>query len=69
MPGSSRRTAAACVRAVTTSMRAREMSGVRRATVSTSMLRAPTIGRSCLGVRVRLRGQKRVPDPPAITTA
>jgi hypothetical protein len=33
------------------------------------MLRALTIGRSCFGLRRRLRGQNRVPLPPAMTTA
>ena len=34
-----------------------------------SMVSSPAIFRSCLGVRVRLRGQKRVPRPPARRTA
>ena len=34
-----------------------------------SMLLSPTIVSNCFGVRVRLRGQKRVPRPPARMTA
>ncbi len=37
--------------------------------VCCSMEPVPTIFKSCLGVRVRLRGQKRVPRPPARMTA
>src|SRR5258708_13186250 len=45
------------------------MSGRSLATVCCSMVSLPTIFSNCLGVRVRLRGQKRVPRPPAKITA
>src|SRR5438270_2712759 len=44
-------------------------SGVIRATVCCSRLVLPVRGSSCLGVRRRESGQRRVPEPPAITTA
>src|SRR5258707_2104525 len=50
-------------------MRCAGTSKERRVTVCCSMEPSPTIFRSCFGVRARLRGQKRVPRPPArITT-
>ena len=61
--------AAACAAPVTTSVRARGTSGASRASVSARSVRRPAIGSSCFGTRARLRGQNRVPDPPAITTA
>src|SRR5882672_4495292 len=61
--------AAVCSALVTLQMRSGEISGRRRATVCSSIVCLPTIFRSCLGVRVRLRGQKRVPRPPARITA
>jgi len=33
------------------------------------MVRSPKIFRNCLGFSFVLRGQKRVPDPPAMITA
>src|SRR5437868_11429876 len=44
-------------------------SGVMRATVCCSRLVSPVRGRSCFGVRRLESGQRRVPEPPAITTA
>src|SRR5882724_2126373 len=67
--GTCLRTAAACFALVTVQMRSGEISGFRRATVCCNMVSLPTIFRSCFGVRVRLRGQKRVPRPPARITA
>jgi len=52
-------------RIVTVQMRSAEISGLRRATVCWSIVSFATMFKSCLGVRVRLRGQKRVPRPPA----
>src|SRR5215469_1617366 len=63
------RTAPACAALVTVQTRSAGIKGRSRATVCSSMVSLPTIFRSCLGVRVRLRGQKRVPRPPARTTA
>jgi hypothetical protein len=68
-PCASRRTAAAWLAAVTTQVRRLGTSGRMRVSVSASRLRRPAIGSNCFGTRRRLRGQKRVPDPPAITTA
>jgi len=45
------------------------ISGFRRAIVCCNMVSLPTMFNSCFGVRVRLRGQKRVPRPPARITA
>src|SRR5258708_40218871 len=67
--GTCLRTAAACSAFVTVQMRSAEISGFRRETVCGSIVSLPTMLRSCLGVRVRLRGQKRVPRPPARITA
>ena len=67
--GNCLRTAADCSALVTVQMRSAGMSGVRRATVCRSMESAPMMLSNCLGVRVRLRGQKRVPRPPARITA
>ena len=63
------RTAAACSTFVTDPDISRRNDGARRATVSRSMVSLPAILSSCLGVRMRLRGQKRVPRPPASSTA
>ena len=63
------RTAAACSSFVTAQICFGVKSGASRATVSRSIVFAPTIFSSCFGVRVRLRGQKRVPRPPASSTA
>jgi len=62
------RTAAACSHRHR-QMRSGRMSGRNRAMVCCSIVSLPTMLRSCFGVRVRLRGQKRVPRPPARTTA
>src|SRR6202011_1647411 len=63
------RTDADCSALVTVQMRSAGINGSRRATVCCSMEFAPMMLSSCLGVRVRLRGQKRVPRPPARITA
>src|SRR5215472_14249508 len=68
-PGTCFRTAAPCSAFVTVQMRSAGISGRSRATVCSSIVSLPAIFRSCLGVRVRLRGQNRVPRPPARTTA
>src|SRR5690348_1773936 len=60
---------AACSALVTVQRRCGGMRERRRATVCWSMVSLPKILRSCLGVLVRLRGQKRVPRPPARMTA
>src|SRR5271155_5034056 len=67
--GSSRRTAEACSAFVTTQQFFSAKTGTRRLTVSRSMVSPLVILRSCFGVRARLRGQKRVPRPPARRTA
>jgi len=46
-------------------MRSAGSSGRNRATVCSNIVPLPKIWRSCFGVLVRLRGQKRVPLPPA----
>ena len=69
LSGNSRLTAEDCWVLVTTQTFRGGKSGERRARVSRSMVWSPTILRSCFGVRVRLRGQKRVPRPPASKTA
>src|ERR1700736_2307341 len=63
------RTEADCSALVTVQMWSAGINGSRRAKVCCSMESAPMMLRSCLGVRVRLRGQKRVPRPPARMTA
>jgi hypothetical protein len=45
------------------------MSGRNRATVCSNIVPLPMMFSSCFGVRVRLRGQNRVPRPPARITA
>src|SRR5579863_6126892 len=69
MPRNSRRTAAACSTFVTAQILRGVTRDVSRAIVSRSMVSRPTMFRSCFGVRIRLRGQKRVPRPPARSTA
>ena len=54
---------------VTTSTRSGGTSGDRRATVSAISGRSFTSASTCLGRRGVLSGQKRVPMPPAKTTA
>src|SRR6266545_3268578 len=44
------------------------MTGFRRSTVAWTSERSPTTLRTCFGERRRLRGQKRVPRPPARIT-
>src|SRR5580704_2283078 len=61
--------ATACSAFVTVQMRSGEINGRKRATVCSSMVSLPTMFSNCFGVRVRLRGQKRVPRPPARMTA
>ena len=63
--GSCLRTDAACSVLVTIQMRDIGKMGARRSTVCSSMVLPPTMLSNCLGVRWRLRGQKRVPRPPA----
>ena len=63
------RTAVACSAFVTVQMRSAGINGRSRATVCSSMVCSPTMFSSCFGVRVRLRGQNRVPRPPARITA
>src|SRR5271168_32999 len=63
------RTSAACSALVTVQIRSGGISGRSRATVCSSMVFLPTMLSNCLGVRVRLRGQNRVPRPPARITA
>ena len=67
--GSCRRTASSSRPAVTTITRSGGTRPSSRSTVSSSSVVAPASGRSCLGRAARLAGQKRVPDPPAITMA
>src|SRR5271156_4689673 len=67
--GSSRRTATVCSVLVTTQQLRSEKAGTRRFTVSRNMVSPPVMFSNCLGVRTRLRGQKRVPRPPARSTA
>ena len=67
-PGIWRRTSAACSSLVTTQIaRGKERRKTARPSADHGL--APTILSNCLGVRVRLRGQKRVPRPPARITA
>ncbi len=68
-PRISRRTALACSTFVTAQKLPRENNGSRRLTVSRNIVSRPAIFSNCLGVRIRLRGQKRVPRPPASRTA
>ena len=67
--GSCCRTAADCTELVTIHWREDGKSGASRAAVCSSMVSRPTILSNCFGVHVRLRGQKRVPRPPARITA
>ena len=67
--GSCRRTASSSRPAVTTITRSGGTRPSSRSTVSSSRVVVPANGRSCLGRAARLAGQKRVPDPPAITMA
>src|ERR1700683_1045327 len=67
--GTCLRTCWACALLVTVQTRSGGIIGRKRATVCSSMVSFPTMFNSCLGVRVRLRGQKRVPRPPARITA
>ena len=66
---SCRRTAAACRAPVTTTTCRQPTMAAMRATVSCSSVRRPASARSCFGTSRRLRGQNRVPEPPAMTTA
>src|SRR5580700_2357225 len=68
-PRSSLRTAADCSALVTTQKFLNGTIGASRATVSRNMVLFPMIFNSCFGVCMRLRGQKRVPRPPASSTA
>ena len=47
----------------------RGKSGASRPAVSRSIVSSPVMFSSCFGMRMRLRGQKRVPRPPASNTA
>src|SRR6202158_2579246 len=62
-------TADSCSALVTVQMRAAGTSGRSLATVCSNIVPLPTMFDSCLGVLVRLRGQNRVPRPPARMTA
>src|SRR6185312_10192619 len=50
---------------VITQMSSGRASGCRRSTVHWIMVRSPSRARTCLARALRLRGQKRVPLPPA----
>ncbi len=62
---SSRRITSAWAALVTTARRSAGIRGSRRSTVAWSMDSEPSRRSTCLGYWERLRGQKRVPRPPA----
>ncbi len=68
-PGNCFAATALCAAEVRTQARSGGTCASMRSKVDWSSVRSPVRARNCLGRALRLRGQKRVPPPPAMIKA